>query len=267
MSAQPNAMERGERFSSLDDAILASLDGWQSTIWTALPGFIVDYDPERQTASVQPAIQARKRNPDLTWEFVNLPVCPDVPVEFPNGGGYSLTFPIAAGDECVLEFQSRCIDAWWYYGLGDPQRPQVQAEMRMHNLSDAICRVGPRSLPRALPAVSTDSVQLRTEDGDAYIEIKGTTVNIVTPSDVNVTAGGSAVVTVGGNASIIAAGIATIQATSILLQHTGAALKKLVNESFIAFFNSHVHSTGAGNTGVPTIAAGAGQETTVTKAE
>lgn len=48
-----------------------------------------------------------------------------------------------------------------------------------------------------------------------------------------------------------------------------ATLKKLVNEEFITLFNSHVHSgveSGPSNTGVPTVTAGAAQQTINTKA-
>lgn len=48
-----------------------------------------------------------------------------------------------------------------------------------------------------------------------------------------------------------------------------ATLKKLVNEEFITLHNNHVHSgvdSGPSNTGVPTVAAGAAQQTVNTKA-
>ena len=67
---------------------------------TMLPGVIQSFDPVKQTAQVQPCI----RRIFVDKGAVNLPLCVDVPVEFPGGGGYFLTFPIKPGDECVLCF-------------------------------------------------------------------------------------------------------------------------------------------------------------------
>lgn len=170
----PVAMEREERFSNKHEALLAFIEGFQSRLWTSMPGIIVSYDAATQSASVQPAIQGRQRMPDLTWKFVDLPVLPDVPVQFPNGGGFTLTFPVQPGDECELHFSARCIDAWWAYGAagnGSKPQAQVQAQMRMHTLSDAICFVGPRSLPRVLAGVSTTAAQLRSDDGATFVEV------------------------------------------------------------------------------------------------
>ena len=44
------------------------------------------------------------------------------------------------------------------------------------------------------------------------------------------------------------------------------ALKKLVTDSFVDLFNNHVHSTGSGDTGVPTETMGDNQLTTMLKA-
>ena len=65
-----------------------------------------------------------------------------MPVVFPGGGGFALTFPVAAGDECLVVFASRCIDAWWQSGgVGEPMEP------RMHDLSDGFALIGVRSQP------------------------------------------------------------------------------------------------------------------------
>ena len=109
-------------------------------------------------------------------------------VVFPGGGGFALTFPVAAGDECLVVFASRCIDAWWQSGgVGEPMEP------RMHDLSDGFALVGVRSQPHRLsPAVHTGNTQLRADDGSAYVEITpGGAVTAVGPSSVTVRSGGS----------------------------------------------------------------------------
>lgn len=159
-------MDRRERNTTLSDAILAAFQGLKAEIWNALPGIIQSFDAAKMTAVVQPSIQARWRDPlgNETWQ--TMPLCLDVPVMFPGGGGCTMTFPLVEGDECLLIFASRCIDAWWQSGgIG------VQAEMRMHDLSDGFCLPGPRSQPRVLSGISTSALQIRSDDGTAFIEI------------------------------------------------------------------------------------------------
>jgi len=159
-------MDRRERNTSATDAVLAAFQGFKSEIWNALPGIIQSFDPSKMTVVVQPAIQALWRDPfgNQTWQ--TMPLCLDVPVMFPGGGGCTMTFPLVAGDECLLIFASRCVDAWWQSGgIG------VQAELRMHDLSDGFCLPGPRSQPRVIPGISTSALQIRSDDGAAFIQM------------------------------------------------------------------------------------------------
>jgi hypothetical protein len=149
----------------------------QATLWTALPGIIQSFDPASMTCTVQPAIKAVVFAQDGTASDVPLPLLLDCPVQFPAGGGYSLTFPVASGDECLVVFASRCIDAW--FGSGGVQS---QAEMRMHDLSDGFVILGFRSLPRVLIAINTSGAELRSDDGSATVSVdSGHIVKIVAP--------------------------------------------------------------------------------------
>lgn len=160
-------MDRRERTDNPVEAIRAALEGMQADMWTALPGVIESYDAERQTCTVQPAIRGKVEAPGGAVNSVVLPLLVDVPVVFPSGGGFTLTFPIAPGDECLVVFASRCIDAWWQSG-----GVQEALAARTHDLSDGFAFVGPRSQPRSLPEVSAEHVQLRTDDGATYLEIQ-----------------------------------------------------------------------------------------------
>lgn len=218
-------MDRRERLGDLDTTLLAAMAGHQASVWTAMPGIIKDYDATKMTASVQPAIQAQVRNQDGSFSWVNIPLLVDCPVMFPNGGGYSLTFPIEAGDECLVVFASRCIDAWWQMGASNG--PQVQSDLRMHDLSDGFVLPGPRSQPRKLsPAPATDGIELRSDDRSSYLKIDDAgklTAHLA--GDVEVVAGGAASVSAtgnitasaGGNISATAAGDATVTAPTIHL--------------------------------------------------
>lgn len=181
-------IDRRERQDDPVEAQRAALDGRQAEIWTALPGIVQSFDPVAMTVTVQPAVAGRVTDETGKTSSVNMPLLPDVPVVFPGGGGFTLTFPVASGDECLVVFASRCIDAWWQSGgIGEPMEP------RMHDLSDGFALVGVRSQPHRLsPAVHTGNTQLRADDGSAYVEITpGGAVTAVGPSSVTVRSGGS----------------------------------------------------------------------------
>lgn len=160
-------MDRRERFDDPVEAMRAAMDGRLSELWTAMPCIVESFDPSAETVSAQPAIRGRILQPDGSERPVTLPLLVDVPVIFPGAGGFTLTFPLHPGDECLVVFASRCIDSWWQSGgVGDP------LETRQHDLSDGFALPGPRSKARALPGVSTEHVQLRSDDGATYIEIQ-----------------------------------------------------------------------------------------------
>lgn len=153
-----------------------ALEGWQSGLWTALPGVVQEVDFEKMTCKVQPAIQGLVTDEDGNERNVNYPLLTDCPIVFPGGGNFVITLPIAEGDEVLVVFASRCIDSWWQNGGTDNQ----PMEVRMHDLSDGFVIPGPRSIPKAVSSVSEDSVQIRTLDGASYIEIDATgKINLV----------------------------------------------------------------------------------------
>lgn len=258
-------MDRRERIFCPEEQARAAHESHQTRIWTALPGIVQSFDPAKNTCVVQPSIQGAVRTQDGSESAVSMPLLLDCPVLWQGGGGCTLTFPIKNGDECLVVFSSRCIDAWWQSGGVQPQ-----AEFRMHDLSDGFALVGVRSLPRAL-SVSTSAAQLRTDDGAAYVQLNPTTheVDVVTSGNIAATAGGNISIVVSGNASVTASGSAVVKAASIALQNTGAALKALLNSAFSTWAAGHVHSNGngGGNTGGPTTAPPAGSQTSIVQAE
>lgn len=232
-------MNRLERNPDMETVFLEALSGFQSKLWTALPAIVTKYDPEAMTVEVQPAIQGRQFSLELQdFESITMPLVVDVPVVFPSGGGFTLTFPIAEGDEVLLVISSRCIDAWWQSGGVQPQ-----AIFAMHDLSDGFAIPGPKSQPRVISGVSTDSVQLRSDDGNSKVEVQGDTINIETTATVH------------------------LDAASIVL---GASALKLINENFKTLFNTHIHGNVQGGpsfTGVPNVLMDNTMLTTKTKAE
>lgn len=176
--------------------LVAAQRSAQSKLWTALPGIIQSFSAQAMTCVVQPAIQAFVTTDDGAQVLTTLPLLLDCPVQFPAGGGCTLTFPVDAGDECLVVFSSRCIDSWWQSG-----GIQAQAELRMHDLSDGFALLGFRSQPRVIGNISLQAVQLRSDDADAFVEVNPSThaINATTTGPMALTA---PTVTINGNVQV-----------------------------------------------------------------
>jgi hypothetical protein len=201
----------------------------------SMPGTVVSFDAVKQTVVVQPAIKERViLDGKATWQ--SLPPLPDVPIVVPRAGGYVLSLPVAPGDECLIVFGDQCIDGWWQSG-----GVQMQIDKRRHDLSDGFAIMGAWSQPRVLSGYSTDSVQLRGEDGTTYLEVKGHVVNVLAADQVNVTATSKAVVTA-PEVDVNASTSCTITCPQIGLSGAWGGLHAFVLATFKTLFNYHTHA-------------------------
>lgn len=175
-SEQTRSGDQAETFKS-EGKVLAQ------NLRVAMPGIIQSFDADAVTAVVQPAIRCVETDNDGNRTTRDYPLLTDVPVVFPRGGGCTLTFPVNAGDECLVIFADRCIDFWWQ--SGGVQEP---VDDRMHDLSDAFAIVGPQSQVKKISGISTDAAQLRSDDGSTYFELNPTTkkIKIVAPGGLEV---------------------------------------------------------------------------------
>jgi len=165
-------MLQSERVNNFEEALRLALKGQSLITWVMFPAIVQSFDPTKGTITAQIAIQAFVRQEDGTQKYVNMPLLVDVPVKFPNGGNFVLTFPIKQGDECTVNFADRCIDNWWNSGGIQPQvTNQGIGELRYHDLSDAFAEIGPFSKPNVPININPSTVQLRTKDGATYLEI------------------------------------------------------------------------------------------------
>jgi len=125
----------------------------------SMPGIVDSFDPTTQRISASVAI--KKMDGEKVSQLV------DVPVVFPRYGGYAVTMPIKAGDECILIF-SFCFMDNWQKGGGIAE----QDEFRMNDLSDAIAIVGLNNDGRPLPTYNNTDLEVRNEDASTKIAIK-----------------------------------------------------------------------------------------------
>ena len=96
-----------------------------SSLRCALPGNVVSFDPDTQTAEIQPAVKAGS---------LSYPLLADVPVFMP------VPFEVRPGDACLVVFADVDVDAWLETG-----EASVPCSARRHSLSDGFAFVGFRT--------------------------------------------------------------------------------------------------------------------------
>jgi hypothetical protein len=198
-----------ERWDDLGAGIRAGVERGLSNTWTALPVKVVEDTKDGHVVKLQPTIKGKKTDRTGKKTDVEMPILGECPIQYSSGGGFTITHPVSKDDEGIVVFSSRCIDNWWDKGGVQPQGFE-----RRHNLSDGMYIPGIRSKPRKLggddkgngaaqPAeapwladgattmtvdlrsdqpktkkVSLDTLQIRTDSGDYYIELTKDSVNI-----------------------------------------------------------------------------------------
>ncbi len=225
-------MDPRERELDPEETLRLAFEGMVSRVWSAMPGVIQAVTNNGNTVEVQPAVNGRVRQLDGTYKSIQMPKLVDVPICWQGGGGATWTFPIAAGDECLLVFASRCIDSWWKNGfvtsqgqIGADGKPvnilNDPPEFRMLSLSDGFAIVGVRSKKRAFATFDTTTARLRTDDDSCYIEFDPVNkkVNIVAPG--GITANN---VTIDSTGNL--AGAATLTSSGNITSSAGAVAAK-----------------------------------------
>jgi len=154
-----------ERLKEEVEMFRKMLDAFGCNLRVAAPGIIKTFDANKQTATVQVAIKEKISLKGVVQD-VAIALLLDVPVIVPKAGGFAITLPVQAGDECTVIFADNCFDAWWQSG-----GVQGQIDKRRHDLSDAMAILAPSSLPKVLSSYSTDSIVMRNTDNSNYIKL------------------------------------------------------------------------------------------------
>jgi len=111
-------------------------------------GRIQSYDSATATATIQ--ILFKRVLP--SGVVTSYPLLIDCPVFTLQGGGAAIQMPIAAGDQCIILFADRNIDAW--FKNGDEAAP---IDARSHDISDGIALVGINALTSSLTPAPSDT--------------------------------------------------------------------------------------------------------------
>jgi len=157
----PNAQQFEQPVLSLGEIIRKAVDSGVMAARTATTGIITEV-LGNQLVNVQPCLKARyvvdpnsPNNPNNNSGFLKqLPIIPNVIVQMPMGGGWSIKMPIKKGDSGLLIFSDRSLDNWFVNGgIVDP------ADTRHHNLNDAIF----------IPGLVPQSQQTKDETSDMVL--------------------------------------------------------------------------------------------------
>ena len=162
-----------EYVSSDEEILRSAMESSQATSWSTMPAIVESVDFGKNTITAQVAIRPKVTDENGDVFDVEIPLLVDVPICFTRGGGFSVTVPIAVGDNVLITFADRCIDAWWQNG-----GIQNQEVMRVHDLSDGFAVLCPSSQDKLLGGISASSLQVRSDDGGTVIDLKKGLVTI-----------------------------------------------------------------------------------------
>lgn len=154
-----------ERFGgSTVDKLNKLIEGKLSAVHTTTIGVIESFDPDKQIADIRPAIKrilTEETRDSIIYTSEEYPLLVNVPVVFPGGGDWFLTFPVKKGDECLIFSMERSIGKWKKNGgVQDPSHYK-----RKLSFKDAVAMVGIQSQSSSLPSFNADEPELRNRDG------------------------------------------------------------------------------------------------------
>jgi hypothetical protein len=170
-------MNDNEYLASEEEVLRVAIEGHLASTWSTMPAIVNSVNFAANTITAQVAIRPKVTDENGDVTDVNIPLLVDVPICFTRGGGFSVTVPIAVGDNVLISFADRCIDAWWQNG-----GVQNQEVMRVHDLSDGFAVLCPSSQDKLLSNVSATSLQVRSDDGGTVIDLKKGLVTITATS-------------------------------------------------------------------------------------
>jgi hypothetical protein len=126
----------------------------------SLPAKVVRWDPALQQVDAAPCIKDAYTDEDDQRVVEALPVVTNVPVIFPGGGGFRVTFPLAVGDHVLLVFSDKSLDKWLTVGgVVDPE------DNRTHAMTDAIALPGLHDFAHPLTTAPGSTIDIGRDGG------------------------------------------------------------------------------------------------------
>lgn len=131
-------------------------------------GEITKFNAAKQTCEVKISYDKKYLEPNEYNEIVavkkSYPLLVDVPVINLYGGDAGLTFPIKAGDKCVVLFNDRDIDDWF-----EGKEEGFVRTSRLHSLTDGFALVGIRNKNNFIDTY--DEMRASLYNGDCQVGV------------------------------------------------------------------------------------------------
>lgn len=151
---------------------------------TSYPGHIYNFDPASQTCDVQLAIENLFIGYAEAYTLHPKQRLQKVPVQFMQGGGWSLTYDIPDGTPCMVDFAQRGIDHWLFENKSAAGMSGVKpapAFSQLFDVNSATCTVGRQPIPKAIPGFKTGACELRNADRSQRVTLlAGGNIEIIT---------------------------------------------------------------------------------------
>lgn len=236
-----------QRKSNTTELMRRSFIELMKDVGTSIPGHVLAFDPSTQLAQIQIGIQ----RVDVNGEAFEPAPLIECPVYFAGGNEWLIEHKVVEGDECLVVFSQRCIDAW-----KDSGGIAVNPIARYHSMNDACVLPGLRSQVNAISNFANNGLRLRNGDASVYLWLKddntveitnGTTTFTLAPDGTNTLTNGSGTITMesGGTVDINGATIdptgAIVSPTSVTAPNIAASTSLTVNS---VEMDQHTHGIG-----------------------
>lgn len=139
---------------TLAEVLQRALESRLADVFTSLPGEVVTYYPETQTADVLPVVRRPLPTEDDGIAFEDLPIVPNVPIVFPRGSDVSIVWKPKPGDGVLLCVQMLSPANWRRTG-----EVSDAGDVRLHSLGNAF------AIPGAYPQTKSLDPELANTDG------------------------------------------------------------------------------------------------------
>ena len=165
-------MNRDTDYANMAQSIRFAIRQSLKDLYTCMPGIVESYDAETRRAVVKGALKVvTTKEEEIEREAIH-----NVPVVFPSGGGFAMTFPLEQGDPVLLVYSQRGLANWKKtFGVAAPDVFGFLSE------KDAIAIPGFGPTQGELEhmiAIESDGVHIRTT-GTIAIEAQDVTFKTV----------------------------------------------------------------------------------------
>jgi len=150
-----------QRAPTLGETLEGLTNSMNKQLRTSALAQIVKVDLDANLASVQ---LLNKRNMNGVVGLV--PIIQDLPVIFPNTENFTITYPYAVGDFCIVLFMDRSIDEVSISG-----KITMPKDLRHHSLNDGLVLVGFNPTDKPIQAVVDDGISIRNREGSTSVTV------------------------------------------------------------------------------------------------